>query len=60
MSLKEASSAVKLIAHGVSQGSVVGPLLFSVVINDLCLDRHTLLFANDTALFTGGQNILQL
>jgi hypothetical protein len=60
VSLDGASSAQRGIAHGVPQGSVLGPLLFSIMINDLWLNGRTLLFADDTTLITRGLNINQL
>lgn len=40
------------IAHEVPQSLVLGPLLFSIMMNDLCLNGRTLLFAVKTALLT--------
>ena len=48
------SSQVNNITHGVPQGSILGPLLFLLYINDLgkiCSSTSSILFADDTNLF---------
>ena len=56
--INSTKSDKNLINHGVPQGSVLGPILFLLYINDLpnVSSLKTLLFADDTALFASGNN----
>ena len=52
-------SSLLRLKHGVPQGSVLGPLLFSVYVNDLPLYLRALceLFADDTTIHTSNSDI---
>ena len=58
----DAESCILNITKGVPQGSVLGPILFLLYINDLpeCSLLTTLLFADDTTLFASADSLEEL
>ena len=59
ISMENANSDKASITCGVPQGSVLGPLLFLIYINDIpqAVDRELLLYADDTCLVFEQRNI---
>ena len=58
--MNESQSDFLNISHGVPQGSILGPLLFILLINDLplCLtNSHIHMYADDTTLYALGKDV---
>ena len=63
MQINNCKSHLMKVKCGVPQGSVLGPLLFILYINNVCEVSETLkiiLFADDTNLLCSGENLEQL
>ena len=61
--IDNAESSQSLIKCGVPQGSILGPILFLIYINDLNYISkllHTIMFADDTNLFLTGKSLTEL
>ena len=59
--LNGVESGWRSVSAGVPQGSVLGPLLFLIYINDLCegVSSQMRLFADDSSLFTPVKGITE-
>ena len=63
VSINDCESDLKSVICGVPQGSILGPKLFILYINDICNVTkllHFVIFADDTNIFCSDDNIEQL
>ena len=60
---KNIKSSTQMVPCGVPQGSILGPLLFILYINNLpnnLTNSKAILFADDTTIYMSSTNIVQL
>ena len=63
VSINGIQSSMQGVSIGVPQGSVLGPLLFLIYINDLpraTKKLHSILFADDTTMYLSHDNVMSL
>ena len=63
VSFGDTDSTLRNVICGVPQGSILGPILFILYINDICNVSPVLkfiVFADDTNMFCSGSDIVQL
>jgi hypothetical protein len=60
--INNVNSATNIINYGVPQGSILGPLLFLLYVNDIhaSIIDEIILFADDTAIFIKNKNLAEL
>ncbi len=57
------SSSLSLIRYGIPQGSILGPLLYLLYVNDIfTIDENSscVLYADDTSIIISGKNVTEL
>ena len=58
--INDTSSECMNVTCGVPQGSILGPALFILYINDISMLMKSIVFADDTNLFYSGDNLSQV
>ena len=61
--INNVSSSLNNVQHGVPRGSILGPLLFIIYLNDLTFDLEyvlTNMYADDSTFYLSGKSILSI